>query len=79
VGVLYLYYMKPFEKFLESSVTMRELLDNYLELRTHLQEEGYSQEALERVFRPTLKMMRLREEFISKKNALFKQIKDYGF
>jgi hypothetical protein len=71
--------MKPFEKFLESSVTMRELLDNYLELRTHLQEEGYSQEALERVFRPTLKMMRLREEFISKKNALFKQIKDYGF
>ena len=24
-------------------------------------------------------MMRLREEFISKKNALFKQIKDYGF
>jgi hypothetical protein len=71
--------MKPFKKFLESSVTMRELLDNYLELRTHLQEEGFSQEELERVVRPTNKMMELRERFISKKNTLFKQIKDYGF
>jgi len=79
VGVLYLYNMKPFEKFLEHSSFLRELLDNYLELRIHLQEEGYSQEELERVIRPTMTMMRLREEFISKKNALFKQIKDYGF
>ena len=71
--------MKPFEKFLESSITMRELLDNYLELRTHLQEEGFSQEQLERVTHPTIKMMSLREKFINKKNTLFKQIKDYGF
>ena len=71
--------MKPFEKFLEHSSLVRELLDNYLELRTHLQEEGFSQEELERVVRPTNKMMELRERFISKKNALFKQIKDYGF
>jgi hypothetical protein len=71
--------MKPFEKFLIHSSLLRELLDNYLELRTHLQEEGFSQEELERVVRPTNKMMELRERFISKKNALFKQIKDYGF
>jgi hypothetical protein len=71
--------MKPFEKFLSHSSILRELLDNYLELRTHLQEEGFSQEELERVVRPTNKMMELRERFISKKNALFKQIKDYGF
>jgi hypothetical protein len=71
--------MKPFEKFLSHSSLVRELLDNYLELRTHLQEEGFSQEELERVVRPTNKMMELRERFISKKNALFKQIKDYGF
>ena len=71
--------MKPFEKFLESSLTLRELLDNYLELRQHLQEQGYSQEELERVMQPTYKMMELREKFIGKKNALFKQIKDYGF
>ena len=79
VGVLYLYYMKPFEKFLESSSTLRELLNNYLELRTHLQEEGFSQEQLERVMHPTIRMMTLREKFINKKNTLFKQIKDYGF
>ena len=71
--------MKPFEKFLSHSSLLRELLDNYLELRTHLQEEGFSQEELDRVVRPTNKMMELRERFISKKNALFKQIKDYGF
>ena len=71
--------MKPFEKFLSHSSLVRELLDNYLELRTHLQDEGFSQEELERVVRPTNKMMELRERFISKKNALFKQIKDYGF
>jgi hypothetical protein len=71
--------MKPFEKFLESSVTMRELLDTYLELRLHLQEEGFSQEQLKRFIQPTIKMMTLREKFTNKKNALFRQIKDYGF
>ena len=71
--------MKPFEKFLESSLTMRELLDTYLELRQHLQEEGFSQEQLKRFMSPTIKMMTLREKFTNKKNALFRQIKDYGF
>jgi len=71
--------MKPFEKFLSHSSLVRELLDNYLELRTHLQEEGFSQEELERVVRPTNKMIELRERFVSKKNSLFKQIKAYGF
>ena len=71
--------MKPFEKFLEHSSKLRELLDNYLELRTHLQEEGFSQKQLERIMQPTIKMMTLREKFINTKNTLFKQIKDYGF
>jgi hypothetical protein len=72
-------YMKPFEKFLESSVTLRELLDTYLELRQLLQESGFSQEQLSRFTQPTYKMMSLRERFTNKKNALFRQIKDYGF
>ena len=55
------------------------MLDTYLELRLHLQEEGYSQEELERVVRPTNKMIELSERFTSKKNSLFKQIKAYGF
>ena len=71
--------MKPFEKFLSHSSLVRELLDNYLELRTHLQEEGFSQKQLERIMQPTIKMMTLREKFINTKNTLFKQIKDYGF
>ena len=58
---------------------MRELLDTYLELRQHLQEEGFSQEQLKRFMQPTIKMMTLREKFTNKKNALFRQIKDYGF
>lgn len=71
--------MKPFEKFLEHSITLREMLDTYLELRQHLQEEGFSQEQLRRFMQPTIKMMSLRERFTNKKNALFRQIKDYGF
>jgi hypothetical protein len=67
------------DKFLKNNVTLRGMLDTYLELRLHLQEEGYSQEALERVVRPTNKMIELRERFVSKKNSLFKQIKAYGF
>jgi hypothetical protein len=71
--------MDMIDKFLENNVSLRGMLDTYLELRLHLQEEGYSQEELERVVRPTTKMMTLREKFIITKNALFKQIKDYGF
>ncbi len=71
--------MKPYEKFLSHSSILRELLDNYLELRQHLQEEGFTQEQLSRFMQPTIKMMSLREKFTNKKNALFRQIKDYGF
>ena len=67
------------DKFLENNVNLRGMLDTYLELRLHLQEKGYSQDALEQVAYPTNKMIELRERFVSKKNSLFKQIKDYGF
>ena len=65
--------MDMIDKFLENNVSLRGMLDTYLELRLHLQEEGYSQESLERVVRPTNKMIELRERFVSKKNSLFKQ------
>jgi hypothetical protein len=71
--------MNMIDKFLENNVSLRGMLDTYLELRLHLQEEGYSQEELERVVRPTNKMIELSERFTSKKNSLFKQIKAYGF
>ena len=71
--------MKPFEKFLEHSSTVREMLDTYLALRQHLQEEGFTQKELERVTKPTLKMMLLYEKFNDKKKALLRQIRDYGF
>jgi len=71
--------MKPFEKFLIHSSLVREILDTYLELRTHLQDEGFSQEELERVTSPTIRMMLLYDRFNDKKNTLFRQIRDYGF
>jgi hypothetical protein len=49
--------MDMIDKFLENNVSLRGMLDTYLELRLHLQEEGYSQESLERVVRPTNKMI----------------------
>lgn len=79
VGDLYLYYMKPFEKFLESNSSVRELLDTYLALRLHLQELGFSEKDLENVPMFTPKMMSLQDRFTNQKNALFRLVKDYGF
>ena len=79
VGDLYLYHMKPFEKFLENNSSVRELLDIYLELRQHLQELGFGEKDLERPPIYTTKMMKLQEKFNDKKNTLFRLIRDYGF
>ena len=79
MGVLYLYYMKPFEKFLENNSRVRELLDIYLLLRQHFQELGFSQKDLESPPIYTHGMMNNQNRFNLVKNALLQQIKDYGF
>jgi len=71
--------MKPFEKFLEHSTSLRELLDTYLELRQHFQELGFSEEDLISPPTYTQKMMSLYHKFDTTQKALFQQVKDYGF
>lgn len=71
--------MKPYEKFLEHSSLLREILDLYLELRLHIKELGFSEEELEKVTNPSTKMMSMYERIHNKKKALFQQVKDYGF
>ena len=71
--------MKPFEKFLEHSTSLRELLDIYLELRQHFQELGFSEKDLEKPPKYTQKMMSLFHKFGDTQKALFQQVKDYGF
>lgn len=71
--------MKPFEKFLEHNSRVRELLDLYLVLRQHFQEIGFSQKDLEYPPIYTETMMNNYSRFSHVKNALLRQIKDYGF
>jgi hypothetical protein len=71
--------MKLFEKFLSHSSGLRELLDIYLELRQHFQELGFSEKDLEKPPTYTQKMMSLFHKFGDTQNALFQQVKDYGF
>ena len=71
--------MKPFEKFLSTASSLRELLDVYLELRQHFQELGFSEKELERPPQYTNKMMQLQDRFQGKMNFLVRQVIDYGF
>ena len=71
--------MKPYEKFLEDSLTLREILDTYLELRQHFQELGFSESDLESPPTYTQLMMSLHQKFQGAQKALFQQVKDYGF
>lgn len=71
--------MKPYEKFLENNSRVRELLDLYLVLRQHFQELGFSEKDLKNPPVYTAGMMNNHTQFVKKKNALLKQMNDYGF
>jgi DNA replication protein DnaD len=71
--------MKPFEKFLSHSSTLREILDFYLELRQHLQEVGIGENELETPPIYTTTMMTLHMDINNLINSLVRQVNDYGF
>lgn len=71
--------MKPYEKFLNESVGLKELVEIYLQLRQHFQELGFSESDLESPPTYTQLMMSLHQKFQGAQKALFQQVKDYGF
>jgi hypothetical protein len=70
--------MKPYEKFLNESVGLKELVEIYLQLRQHFQELGFSESDLVRPPNYTPLMMSLHQKFQGAQKALFQQVKDYG-
>jgi hypothetical protein len=70
--------MKPYEKFLNESLGLKELVEIYLQLRQHFQELGFSESDLERPPTYTQLMMSLHQKFQVAQKALFQQVKDYG-
>jgi hypothetical protein len=70
--------MKPYEKFLNESVGLKELVEVYLQLRQHFQELGFSESDLESPPTYTQLMMSLHQKFQGIQKALFQQVKDYG-
>lgn len=71
--------MKPYEKFLNESFGLKELIESYLQIRKHFQGLGFSQKDLENVTDVTSEMMKLYQNFQNNQKALFQQVKDYGF
>ena len=71
--------MKPYETFLSSSSSLRELLNVYLELRQHLQELDIAESELDNPPVYTAKMMNLQEKFNRMFKSLIRLTKDYGF
>ena len=71
--------MRPYERFLEESLTLRELLDTYLELRQHFQELEFSEEDLKRPPNYTPTMISLFNRFNDLKESLLKHANSYGF
>ena len=71
--------MKLYEKFLEESFTLRQLLDTYLELRQHFQELGFSEPQLEKPPSYTPTMMRLFHKFGDARDSLLSDVNSYGF
>ena len=71
--------MKPYEKFLNESLGLKELVEIYLRLRQHFQEIEFSEEDLVSPPSYTPLMMNLFHKFGDTQKALFNQVKDYGF
>ena len=71
--------MRPFEKFLNDSLGTKELLEIYLQLRTHFQEIGFSESDLVNPPTYTNGMFMLQKRFQSSMNALLNQVNAYGF
>lgn len=71
--------MKPFELLLQDNMSVRKVLDVYLELRQHFQELGYSESDLDDPPEYTITMINLHDKFTNRLNSLHQYIKDYGF
>lgn len=70
--------MKLYEKFLENSFSLRELLDTYLALRLHFQELGFSENDLAKPPTYTTTMMKLFHKFEDARSSLLKDANSYG-
>jgi hypothetical protein len=70
--------MKPYERFLVRSTTLREILDTYLKLRQIFQELEFTDEDLETPPIYTQDMMFLFQKFQGLQRSLINQINDYG-
>jgi hypothetical protein len=71
--------MRPFEKFLNSSVGLQRLIDSYLELRKFFIEEGWSEQDLEKPPHYSDALMRIYMAFEHERKSLLQQVKDIGF
>jgi hypothetical protein len=71
--------MRPFEKFLDSSVGLQRIIETYLKLRQYFQSEGWSEMDLEKPPYYSAELMSLHQKFGGEIRDLLQQMKDLGF
>lgn len=71
--------MKTFEKFLEGSVGLQRLTNDYLKLRQYFQSQGWSEKDVEKIPYLTADLIRLVDNVRYEQKYLFKQLIDFGF
>ena len=71
--------MKPYELYLNESLTVREILNTYLKIRQHLQEIGFSDNDLKKPPTYTITMLELFSDFRITRSALLRDVNSYGF
>lgn len=71
--------MKPYELYLNESLTVREILNIYLKLRQHFQEIGFSENDLAKPPTHTSTMIDLFSDFGNARSTLLRDVNSYGF
>jgi hypothetical protein len=71
--------MRPFEKFLVSSVGLQRIIETYLKIRQYFQSEEWSEKDLEKPPYYSAQLMTLHEKFGGEIRDLLQQMKDLGF
>jgi hypothetical protein len=71
--------MERWKELIESSSTLAEIIEIYMDIRMMLKELGHTEESIQTIHTAPGKLWSLRHKMTSKVEQLFSKISDYGF
>lgn len=72
-------FMEMWQRFIDNSSTTRKFLDNYVELRKALKGLGHTEKSIAKITNPTRELMILHTIHNSLQDALYRDLKSFGF